>query len=368
MTTWPLLPVWTVDLVGSLAMIVVSTMCLGVARKIFRRDPDNPLANYLLWFCIAIFAFSISRSLGHIIKHILYFAGYSHWWQSLAPISGSINTITFVVIASITLYFRRTENIMIRMARDRDKISSFSRELLKLNRDIEAIVAERTRTETTLFVAHAVRNPAMIIGGMARKMKKSNPESSMASTYIDAILTETEKLEELVRGLDTSRPPVGKEFAPVDLNEIAAMALRALQDEAQNKKVALVHDFHPSSLIFVGSKHLITITIIHVLRNALEACKAGSRIEIETLPGKKSVQVLIRDTGPGIAPEIVEHIFEPFYQTSQGTTGIGLPYIKQIVEEQKGTISLTSKPGEGTSVLIRLPPLLGELSRDPQSH
>ncbi len=75
------------------------------------------------------------------------------------------------------------------------------------------------------------------------------------------------------------------------------------------------------------------------------------------------MQLLIRDNGPGIAPQIVAHIFEPFYQTSQGPTGIGRPYVKQIVEEQKGSISLASKQGEVTSVLISLPPLLGELSR-----
>jgi signal transduction histidine kinase len=118
----------------------------------------------------------------------------------------------------------------------------------------------------------------------------------------------------------------------------------------------------------VGSKHLITIAIIHVLRNALEACRKGNRIEVVTRPAEKSVHIIIRDTGPGIAPDLVEHIFEPFYQTNTGTTGIGLPYIKQIVEEQKGTISLTSETGKGTSVLISLPPLLGELSRLPASN
>ncbi len=363
MMIWPLSPLWTVDLVGSLAMIVVSTMCLGVARKIFRRDPENALANYLLWLCIAIFAFSVSRSLGHIIKHILYFSGYSHLWQALSPISGSINSITFVVIAAITLYFRRTATIMERMTRDRDKISAFSRELLELNRDIEAIVAERTQTEMALFVAHGVRNPAMIIGGMARKMKKLSPECWAGNSSVDTILMETAKLESLVQKLGTSQPLAKKEFTSVDLNEIAAAALRTMAQAAKAKDIALVSDYHPAPLIFLGSKHLITIAIIHVLRNALEACKAGDRIEVVTRPAANAVQIGIRDNGPGIAPEVVAHIFEPFYQTSRGPTGIGLPYVKQIVDEQKGTITLTSTEGEGTTVLISLPPLLGELSR-----
>ena len=88
---WPLFPVWLIDIFGSLIMIALSVLCLGVAREIIHRDPDNALSTYLFWFCVAIFAFSVSRSLGHIIKHVLYFAGLGPWWQHLAPISGSIN-------------------------------------------------------------------------------------------------------------------------------------------------------------------------------------------------------------------------------------------------------------------------------------
>lgn len=365
---WPLFPVWAIDLFGSLAMILVSTMCLGVARKIFRRDPENVLANYLLWLCITIFAFSVSRSLGHILKHILYLAGFSHWWRKVSPISGSINTITFVVISSVTLYFRRTETIMNRMARDRDKISAFSKELLELNRDIETIVSERTLTQMALLVAHEVRNPTMIIAGMARKVKKLKSEDDEKARYIDTILTETAKLEAVVQNLGEQQPPAKKSFASVDLNEIAAAALKTIMTEAQNKNIVLRTEYHSAPLIFLGSKHLITIALIHVLRNALGACKRGDCIEVITRPSKKMVQVLIRDNGPGIAAEIVDHIFEPFYQTSKGVTGIGLPYIKQIVEEQKGSIALTSQRGKGTTVVISLPPLLGELCRDTSSN
>ncbi len=190
-----------------------------------------------------------------------------------------------MVIASITLYFRRTETIMTRMARDR--ISTFSRELLKLNRDIEAIVAQRTETEMSLFMAHEVRNPAMIIAGMARKIKKSSPENGVGKNYIDAILTETAKLESLIQDLGKSQPPGQKEFASVDLNEILATALMPMGQEAQAKEVALVTEYHPSPLIFLGSKHLMTIVIIHVMRNAIGACKGGDRIEVMTRPAEK---------------------------------------------------------------------------------
>jgi len=127
---WSLLPIWLLDVSGSLIMIIMSSLCLGLAREIYHRDPEDAMNAYLLWFCIAIFAFSLSRSLGHIIKHILYFAGLQYWWQRLSPFSGSINTMTFVVIGAITLFFNRMEIIIHRMARDKKKIQKTSSELL----------------------------------------------------------------------------------------------------------------------------------------------------------------------------------------------------------------------------------------------
>ena len=169
MTFWSLAPIWIIDFGGSLGMIIVSTLCLATTREIVRKAPENTLAHYLFCFAGAIFAFSVSRSAGHIIKHVLYFMGQGTMWQQISPVSGSINSITFVVIGAVTLYFRRIENIMNQMARDRDKISTFSRELLELNSNIEAIISERTRVEMALRFAHDVRNPSMVIGWSSEK-------------------------------------------------------------------------------------------------------------------------------------------------------------------------------------------------------
>ena len=65
-----------------------------------------------------------------------------------------------------------------------------------------------------------------------------------------------------------------------------------------------------------------------------------------------------------MAKEILDHVFEPFFTTVKGKTGIGLSYARQIIEEHNGSIEIDSKEGLGTSVTINLPPLLGELSRE----
>ncbi|MHB8810126.1 MAG: sensor histidine kinase [Desulfobulbaceae bacterium] len=363
MISWSLAPVWIIDFAGSLGMIVVSTMCLGTTRKIARNAPDNALANYLLWFTVAIFAFSISRSAGHILKHVLYFSGHDAVWKQLSPLSGSINTLTFVVIGSVTLYFRRMETIMKRMARDRDKISIFSKELLELNKDIETIVSERTRVEIALRFAHDIRNPAMIIGGLVRRMKKNIPEDSPEMAKISQIQEQAEHLESLVGQLDLPPKRGSWKFSSLDLSALAEEAVDVVQAEADRKGVIIFLDRAAAPLTFQGSRHLVKIALMHVLRNSIEACASGDTIQIVTEAGERSVLVRIEDSGPGIPREMAEHIFEPFFRTGEGSTGIGLSYVKQIVEDHKGAITLASSKGGGTSVVISFPPLLGELSR-----
>ncbi|MEJ2033153.1 MAG: HAMP domain-containing sensor histidine kinase [Deltaproteobacteria bacterium] len=361
MSTWSVLPIWIVDLVGAVGMIVFSGLCLLLAEGIYRRDPEHPLANYLLWFSGAIFAFSLSRSIGHIVRHFLQLAGHGYQWQYLAPISGSINSITFVVIASVTLFFHRMQTIMNRMARDRQRIEKTSQELLRLNRDMEAIVSERTRSEMALRVAHGVRNPAIIISGLVKRIAKDLEECGAGQKYFKKVQEETKKLESLVEKLESVQPGHQLHFSPQELNGLVEETLEIVQPEADDKGVALLLDRASAALTFQGNPHLVKMAILHVLRNAIEACSHGDTIQVSTALVSRGVIVIIKDNGPGIPREVLEHVFEPFYSTKKGETGLGLAHVRQIIEEHLGSVEINSREGEGTEVVIILPTHLGEL-------
>ncbi|MBU4034673.1 MAG: PAS domain-containing sensor histidine kinase, partial [Proteobacteria bacterium] len=132
MITISMLPVWLLDFGGAIALIILSGLCLNHAYAFARADKESPLAIFLLWFCGAIFALALSRSSGHIIKHLLTLSGRGDFWLILAPYSGSINSMAFIVIASVTLFFNRVETIMERMIQDREKIEKSGKELFRL--------------------------------------------------------------------------------------------------------------------------------------------------------------------------------------------------------------------------------------------
>jgi signal transduction histidine kinase len=360
--TWSFLPIWLVDLLGALGMIIFAALCLHMARDMRRRYPEHPLANYLLWLCGAIFAFSLSRSGGHIVRHLLFFAGHGQAWQRLEPISGSINSITFVVIASVTLFFHRMQSIMSRMARDRVRIEQISEELLRLNRDMESIVSERTRTEMALRLAHEVRNPAMIISGLLKRMGKGLQEGAVNPEYFDRVQEEAGKLEAMVKKLESVQPELRPFFSSQDLNSLAEEALAIVQPEADGRGIIILLDRSPAALIFQGNAQVVKIAVLHVLRNAIEACGRGDIVQVTTGFVPDGVEVKVADNGPGLPRGVLEHLFEPFITTREGETGLGLAHIRQIIEEHRGRVEIVSEEGKGTAVEIILPTHLGELA------
>ena len=138
------IPIRTVDLLGSVLMIIFSFLCLGLVRELRRRDRNNVIWIYLLLVCIGFAGFAISRSAGHILKQILTIAGQTEVWESVGPFSGAINTITFIFVASVTLFFERVWRIYRQIEEDSQTLQSTRDKLLYLNQNLENLVKERT--------------------------------------------------------------------------------------------------------------------------------------------------------------------------------------------------------------------------------
>lgn len=362
MTTISLLPVWAIDIGGSALMCIGSALCLREAYRILAHDEEDPLATYLVWFCGALFAFAVSRALGHIVKHLLVLGGRSDWWQHLAPVSGSINTLTFVVIASVTLFFQRMQTIISRMARDRGKIERTGKELLDLNRALESTVFERTRVEMALRVAHDIRNPVAIIGGLVRRMAQEPGQPPVADGgRLARVREQAERLEELVGRLESIGTDAPGAFVPLDINTLAEECVGLLAAEAAEKGVGLRVVLSSALLLFQGNARLMKIAIMHLIRNGIEACRRGEAIRVTTLLSEQGVMLRIADNGPGIAPERLNQILTPFAQVDRRGTGLGLSYVKQIIESHKGGLAIRSQMGAGTTVEVTLPTHLGVL-------
>jgi two-component system, NtrC family, sensor histidine kinase HydH len=101
--------------------------------------------------------------------------------------------------------------------------------------------------------------------------------------------------------------------------------------------------------------HLLRVALSHLVRNAIEATPRGGSINLTTNREGEQARLELQDTGKGMPPEVAEQVFTPFYTSKIGGTGLGLVFVRQIVEEHRGTIRIESEVGRGARVIIVLP-------------
>jgi signal transduction histidine kinase len=102
--------------------------------------------------------------------------------------------------------------------------------------------------------------------------------------------------------------------------------------------------------------------LMNLVLNAIEAMPEGGTLSVAIERTAETIRIEIADTGPGIGEEEAKKIFEPFYTTKEQGLGLGMPYAKKIIDQHGGTISLSSRPGEGTTISIALPAAQKEVS------
>ena len=180
-------PIWFVDVVGAILMIVFSFLCLRLANRLRRKDEENVIWMYLLWVCYGLSGFAVSRSVGHIIKQILLLGGQPEIWAALRPATGAINSLMFVFVGSVTLYFQRTWSIYRQISRDKHSLEEAHGELLYLNQNLEELVKERTQAlvESELKYRHIFESSQdmILIADLEGTILEVNPQGYRTLGY-----------------------------------------------------------------------------------------------------------------------------------------------------------------------------------------
>jgi signal transduction histidine kinase len=143
--------------------------------------------------------------------------------------------------------------------------------------------------------------------------------------------------------------------AEIDVVELVTRTARATVPE----RLALTIDADPDLPLVVGYHEPLVRAVTNVLLNAVDACgergRIAVRVEHDASHGVPGVCVVVRDTGCGMAPETVARMFDPYVTTKPGGTGLGLAIARQTMSAHHGTIDVTSTPGVGTEMRLRLP-------------
>jgi two-component system, cell cycle sensor histidine kinase and response regulator CckA len=204
-------------------------------------------------------------------------------------------------------------------------------------------------------VAHEINTPLANVMLIAESIRRKSTDP-WVQARTETIAAQVDIAGQIVRGLldfaHRSEPQVGK----LDLVEVTRSALIFLKGK-QSENVEFQEQYPDGPLPLWGDRNQLIQVFTNLLNNACEAMEGRGLVVVAVRARGEEAEVEIRDNGPGIPPEVLSHIFEPFYTTKpEGKgTGLGLAICHGILQAHHGSIAVRSTPGEGASFLVTLP-------------
>src|SRR5215469_13068148 len=205
-------------------------------------------------------------------------------------------------------------------------------------------------------IAHEIRNPLTSIAGSVSMLSGTPQLNDEHKQLLQIVTRESERLNGIITDfLAYSR---GKQyrFSPTDLVPLLDDTLTLLENRlaAESSHIRLERHYGTGSALVLADGDKLKQVFWNFCENALRAMKSQGTLRVSLEPAGGDWQINFADTGPGMSPQMVEKIFEPFQSQFEGGTGLGLAIVYQIVQAHEGTVWARSKPGQGSVFVVRL--------------
>jgi PAS domain S-box-containing protein len=204
-------------------------------------------------------------------------------------------------------------------------------------------------------ISHEVKNPLMIIGGMARRLLKGsadNPQKDIAK--LEIIVEEIRRLEDFLIEVGSFAKLSETKKGVVDLNSMIQELALKLEASLHEKNIKLLLNLDDKIPPVQSALLHLNQVLLNIAKNSIEAMPAGGNLTFTSGRHNDRVFVQISDTGEGIPHDIKDKIFQPFYSSKPTGSGLGLAISKTIIEAHHGKIEVESEPHKGTRVTIFL--------------
>lgn len=311
---------------------------------------------------------------------------------ALAPVRQMGLVFLLLILATAIVAFLSAPPIAARIARPLATLTGFARNFIREQRqvtppdegpaevrelaaafsqmiaDLEKSRENLTRAaklavvgEMAAAMTHEVRTPLGILRSSAQVLLREPALSEEGREVCGFIVSETERLNRLVSTLLDSARPRQAEMQPVDLVELSNQAIAMLATQAGKQGVALADKSESGAVVAYCDREQVTQVLLNLILNAIQIIGAGGRIEVSVRQEAHHAVLEVADNGPGIAPEMAEQVFDPFFTQRAGGVGLGLAVVRQIVLAHHGEIGAHRSPLGGALFRVRLP--LQEITR-----
>ncbi len=285
-------------------------------------------------------------------------AGYTieaHAFRELLEKRGSI---ALSLMKGISRLVRRSNDSFVSELRERnEELTQANEELRDAHRQLVRQERLSSLGKFSSMIIHDLRNPLSVIKGYADMLElKLEGQSEDLYKYASQIRRETTRLTGLTNEwLDYSRGEIRLAYSPVTMESFFEQLRENVDARLSGKdlKVSWNNDFTGTALLDLDRMIRVMVNLID---NSRKACRRGGIIDITASGNAEHLELTIKDDGVGMDRETLNHIFEPFYSTSdRGGTGLGMHIVKTVIEAHDGVVDVSSEPGSGTEIAISLP-------------
>ncbi|HEX8399472.1 MAG TPA: GAF domain-containing sensor histidine kinase [Pyrinomonadaceae bacterium] len=228
---------------------------------------------------------------------------------------------------------------------------------------------EKLRSDMVSLMSHELRTPITSINGFAELLMIDEAIPEESREFLKIISTESQRLSRMlstflaVSKLEQSdKRDVVK--IPIRLDNIVHEAVSGIQPLAKAKRIRLVEQANSHLPPVAGDKGLITKVVTHLVDNAIKYSPERTTITVSSILESDAVRVIVEDRGYGVPSDSLEKVWEKFYRVprdgqdkNETSTGLGLSFVKEVVEQHGGAVAVESEPGQGSRFSFTLPRL-----------
>ncbi|BDG02021.1 sensor histidine kinase [Anaeromyxobacter oryzae] len=225
---------------------------------------------------------------------------------------------------------------------------------LRSREDAARAALERARNleEVGATVAHELKNPLTAVKALVQ-LGARNPAEAASRARLETVEHEITRMQDILQDyLSFSRPLRPLEPEALELGAVAEGVLAAVSARAEQGGVALGLS---GSAVVDADPRRVEEALLNLVANAVEATPRGGRVEVEVAHVEGAAAIRVRDTGRGMAPEVLARVGTPFFTTRDGGTGLGVVLARAAFVQHGGTLRYESAPGRGTTAFATLP-------------
>ena len=278
----------------------------------------------------------------------------NHWWRRVE-----------IIKAGLARLGRNLESRVPDLPGELGEITRSINEMAERLLERERLIEELRKSEYLAAlgrlvseIAHELRAPMGVVRAAAEMAAEQMDPAARArvAEYLDLIEQQATRHERLIGSLlDFGKP--GAAWESVALNKLLNEVLGATKPLLERYGITLFYEPDPDLPAVRGDREKLKQVFLNLVLNAVEAMGSGGQLTLRTFPDDGSACVLVADTGVGIAPEDLPHIFKPYYTRKAGGSGLGLAISEEVVRVHGGVIRVCSRPGGGTTFTVCLPTL-----------